>query len=277
MYEYSLRHFSDPNIPTIPGLSLFPGSVIHSHLYREPEAYKRQRVLIIGSAQSGRDISLDLSSHASQVYLSNRGNPFLTALPSNVEELPGITEVKDDGSVLFNDDKERTVDSIILATGYVYSFPFLDEDAGVKVIDGVRVAPLYKHTFNPIHPSMALVGLNFGFNPFPVFHYQAHWILSVWYGSKTLPDKESMIQDDEDCYQKRLLQGLPHRKAGHFLGPAQWELLDLLAHLGGSEPQPPVVKMLYDEVFKHRTENLMEYKSMNYAIVSRDRWEAIDR
>ena len=269
---YFLRHFSEPYTPDIPGLSLFPGHVIHSHVYREPEVYKDQRVLVVGSGQSGRDLIVDLSSHVRQVYLCNRGEPLDTSLPDNVEELPGIDEVKRDGKVLFTNAQERLVDSIILATGYVYSLPFLTEDAGLKIQEGRRVVPLYKHTFNPIHSSMALIGINIGYNPFPFFDYQVRWVLSVWTGSKTLPSKEAMIQDDEDWYQRRLQQGVPPHKAGHYLGPAQWEMIDLLAELGGSEPQAPVIKMLYNEAAHERRSQLMHYRSKNYTVLARDKW-----
>lgn len=259
-------------VPALPGLSLFPSHVIHSHDYREPEVYKNQNVLVVGSGQSGRDIILDLSTCARQVYLCNRGPSLTCSLPDNVEPVSGIAEVHVSGIVSLTDGKERHVDSIILATGYVYSFPFLSEDSGVKVEGGKRVTPLFKHTFNPVHPSMAFIGINFGYNPFPYFDYQVRWVLSVWAGDKNLPSLQDMIKDDEDWYRGRLKAGLPPHKAGHYLGTAQWDMIDLFAKMGGSSPLAPVMEMLYNETACQRNDNLMQYKNNQYLIVDNEKW-----
>lgn len=277
LFIFVYSHFSAPEVPALPGLPLFPGHVIHSHVYREPEVYKDQNVAVVGSGQSGRDIILDLSTCARQVYLCNRGPSLVCPIPDNVEELSDIAEVGADGVVHFTDGKKRLVDSIILATGYMYSFPFLSEEAGVKVKSGKRVTPLYKHTFNPIHPSMAFIGLNFGFNPFPYFDYQVRWVLAVWAGDKSLPSLEEMIKDDDDWYESRLQSGLPPHKAGHFLGSAQWDMIYLLAKLGGNRPLDPVMEKLYKEITRERTENLMQYKNNNYTVLGEDKWARIEQ
>ena len=264
------RHFFNPHLPELKGLSSFPGTIVHSHLYREPEPFAGQTVLVIGVGQSGRDIILDLAPHVKVVYLCNRHDPLMCKLPDNVEDLPGITELKADGMVCFEDGRERQVDSIILATGYLYSYPFLTEDSGIKVENGKRVTPLYKHTFNAVHPSIAIVGVNFGFLPFPAFDLQVQWILSVWRGDKKLPDTQYMLKDIEETYQCRLREGLPPHKAGHYLGDTQWELSQQIAELGGVEPLDPVIEMLYNETRQKRVRYLMDYKSTNYRVVSKD-------
>lgn len=265
-------HFSTTATPALPGLPLFPGHVIHSHRYREPEAYKNQSVLVVGSGQSGRDIVLDLSTWARQVYLCNRGPSLECQLPNNVEEMSGITGVGSDRMVHFTDGKASLIDSIILATGYNYSFPFLSEEAGIKIESGKRVTPLYKHTFNSVHPSLAFIGINFGYNPFPHFDYQVRWVLSVWTGNKSLPSTEDMVKDDEHWYHSRLQSGLPPHKAGHYLGAAQWDLIDIFSKFGGTTPLAPVMEMLYNEVTRERTRNLMQYKNNQYVVLDVDKW-----
>ena len=259
-------------MPAITGLSLFPGQVIHSHVYREPEAYKDQNVLVVGTGQSGRDLILDISTCARQVYLSNRGPRLTCSIPDNVEEMFGIAEVGADGMVVFTDGEKRIVDSIVLATGYKYSFPFLSKEAGVAVKDGKRVTPLYKHIFSPMHPSLAFMGANFGYNPFPYFDQETRWILSVWTGKKSLPSVEEMLKDEEDWYQSRLRSGIPPHNAGHYLGSAQWNMIYLLAELAGNEPQVPVMESLYEEVSRERADNLMRYKDNDYMILDKERW-----
>jgi hypothetical protein len=189
-----------------------------------------------------------------------------------VEELPGITELGADGVVSFTNGEKKLIDSIVLATGYDYSFPFLSEESGIKVKGGKRVTPLYKHIFNPIHPSMAFVGMNFNHLPFPFFDYQVRYVLAVFTGSKGLPNLEEMLKDEDDWYQRRLQSGLPPHKAAHALGLAQWDMVHHIAELGGTKPQAPVVEALYKEVSRERTENLMQYKNNQYVVIDEDKW-----
>lgn len=273
----SSRHFFIPDVPAIPGLSSFSGRVIHSHVYREPEAFHGEDVLVVGAGQSGRDLIIDLAGHAQEVWLSNRGMPLTCPLPSNVHELPSIKEVLSDGDIIFSDGKMQHIDSIILATGYLYSFPFLSEKSGLQVLnDGKRVFPLYKHTFNARHPSSAIIGVNFGVTPFPYFDLQVRWVLSIWMGEKFLPSEDEMIKSDEETYQRRLREGLPPHKAGHFLGPAQWDLYGQLADLGGNERLAPVNEMLYNESGIGRKNNLMLYKKANFLVLGKDKFARLE-
>lgn len=268
------RHFFKPQYPDIPGLSSFSGKVIHSHDYREPEVFGGERVLVVGAGQSGRDIIIDLSMFCKNVYLCNRGPPLQTPFPDNVEVLPAITSVVGD-KIYFSNGEERSASSIILATGYLYSFPFLTEDVGVSIQDGKRVYPLYKHTINPVHPSMGFIGINFGFVPFPFFDYQVRWVLSTWTGNKSLPSSEDMIKDDDKWFQERLQQGVPQHKAGHYLGDEQWKLFDELAKLGGNTPIAPVIEMIYRETAHKRNTSLMNYRKNNYRVLDCDKWMQI--
>lgn len=229
---------------------------------------------MVGVGQSGRDICIDLSAHAKQVYLCNRGPQLQTPIPQNCEQLPGVLKVTSK-SVCFLDGQERHVDSLILATGYNYSFPFLPKETGIRIQDGKRVTPLYYHTFNSLHPSMAFIGINFGYNPFPFFDYQVRWVLSVWSGHKSLPSMEDMMREEEEWYRMRLQQGIPPHKASHYLGPYQWELMDVIARLAGVEPLPRVMEKLYNEVFQQRQKNLLQYRSHNYVILDGDRWAPV--
>jgi dimethylaniline monooxygenase (N-oxide forming) len=44
--------FSVPFVPKIPGREVFEGKQLHSHLYRSPESFQNERVLVIGGGQS---------------------------------------------------------------------------------------------------------------------------------------------------------------------------------------------------------------------------------
>ena len=59
------------------------------------------------------------------------------------------------------------VDVVVYATGYVYSFPFL-EGAGIVKVDRNRVHPLFRHVWPPAHaPGIAFVGIPWKVNASP--------------------------------------------------------------------------------------------------------------
>ena len=265
-------HYSQPNYPNIPGLSLFPGNLIHSHSYREPDVYANQVVLVVGAGPSGKDILLDLSSHSKQLYFCNRGPTLTTSLPNNVCTVPEIYEVKEDGTVKLVDGQNIKVDSIIMATGYIFFYPFLSEDAGITVKEeGKRVTPLYKQTFCVSHPSLIFIGVNKS-TIIPMLDFQVKWVKQVLTRKKMLPSKEEMISDDEMIFQKRLDRGISPKLAGHFLFLEMWNLMECWAKLGGSEVLSPIVRMVYEDSIYRRRYDLMHYKDINYCLLEKEKW-----
>ncbi|WVF66927.1 hypothetical protein IAT40_001670 [Kwoniella sp. CBS 6097] len=55
-------HYSDGWIPSVPGLSSYPGKLIHSRFFLKAEEYKGKSVLVVGSFASGGDISRLIAS-----------------------------------------------------------------------------------------------------------------------------------------------------------------------------------------------------------------------
>jgi len=66
-----------------------------------------------------------------------------------MQQAMAISELKT-SSVVFGDGREESVDTIVLCTGYLYSFPFLHPLCHVT-IGKAGVTPLYKHI---IHTSL---------------------------------------------------------------------------------------------------------------------------
>ena len=254
-------------------MSRFPGLVVHSHLYRYAESFANQSVLVIGAGASGRDIAVDLSSYADQVFLSHHKDPIESPLPNNLHQVLSVTDIFENGEVLFACGERYHIDSILLCTGYEYEFPFLDPKCGISVQDH-RVSPLYKHIINTLHPSMGFIGLNFPVLPFPYFNAQVQFLLSVWLGTTKLPSKQEMDQENEERFQKLLKLGLSKRKA-HYLGPYQWNYAHELASIGGFARLDPVIEELYDEVGKERLRDLVHYKENNYETIDCTTWKRL--
>jgi len=61
------------SLPTFPGQERFKGEIIHAENYRTPERFKDKRVLIVGSGESGSDITNEISKHASKCAIAIRG------------------------------------------------------------------------------------------------------------------------------------------------------------------------------------------------------------
>jgi cation diffusion facilitator CzcD-associated flavoprotein CzcO len=61
-----------PNLPDIPTLRDFRGTILHSSQYNDGEDREGQRVLVIGTGNSGHDIAQDLYSGGARVTLVQR-------------------------------------------------------------------------------------------------------------------------------------------------------------------------------------------------------------
>lgn len=60
--------FVKANIPNLPGLSTFPGKILHSNEYKTGQEFEGKNVLIIGGSFSGAEIAADVSTHSRQSY-----------------------------------------------------------------------------------------------------------------------------------------------------------------------------------------------------------------
>ncbi|KAF3437589.1 hypothetical protein FNV43_RR20345 [Rhamnella rubrinervis] len=208
-------HYSHPRLPSIKGMDTWKGKQMHSHIYRVPEPFRNEIVVIVGCSLSGQDLSMELVEVAKDVYLSTK-SPNITEGLSKViskhEKLhlrPQIDALQEDGKVLFADGSWVIADTIIYCTGYSYTFPFLDTK-GIVVIDDDRVGPLYEHTFPPsLAPSLSFIGIPRKIIGFPFFESQAIWIAQVLSGKRTLPAWDDMMQSIKEYYHSRDVAGIP--------------------------------------------------------------------
>ena len=66
-----------PNLPDIPSLRNFGGTVLHSSQYDDGDAWKGKKALVIGSGNSGHDIAQDLHSSGAKVTLVQRNSTLI--------------------------------------------------------------------------------------------------------------------------------------------------------------------------------------------------------
>lgn len=64
-----------PKITEWPGLDTYPGTVVHSNAYRNPESLAARDVLVVGPGNSGAEIATDLAEAGATVSLAVRTPP----------------------------------------------------------------------------------------------------------------------------------------------------------------------------------------------------------
>ncbi|KAF8089545.1 hypothetical protein N665_0502s0012 [Sinapis alba] len=208
-------HYSYPRLPSIKGMDLWKGKQVHSHVYRVPDPFRDEVVVVVGCFVSGPDISIELVKVAKEVHLSAKSlnvSAGVTKAISKYKNLhlqPQIESLEEDGRVIFVDGSWIVADTILYCTGYCYKFPFLESKGRVEVDDN-RVGPLFEHTFPPaLSPYLSFVGIPRKVIGFPLFESQGKWIAKVLSGKTSLPSYDEMMQSIFELYRAREANGIP--------------------------------------------------------------------
>ncbi|XP_061179580.1 uncharacterized protein LOC133188220 [Saccostrea echinata] len=252
--------------PNIPGMELFEGRMIHSKEFRHEEHFDGLRVAILGCSFSGEDISMHVAKFAKKVFACHRRNPkeFPPSFPKEIEQRPPFVRMTND-SVVFPDGSCEQVDAVIFCTGYRYSFPFLRDD--IITITDERIQPIYKHMFHIEYPNLIFLGISRQFLNFPQYYEMAKLAALVFAGKVNLPSKEEMRAESEADFQSRLKEGKSQSFA-HCFGDfgRQFRYNEELAQLGGFDPLPPVLEMIFLDIADERYMNLSHCNEFNYRI-----------
>ncbi|KAI0411522.1 FAD/NAD(P)-binding domain-containing protein [Xylaria grammica] len=187
----------------------YPNSVLHSKSYRNPRRFRGKKVLIIGNSASGRDISLQLVSVASQVWVSStRPNGRSHA---SIGAVGPISRFDPDNHSIETEDgfRLRNIDKVILCTGYQYSIPFLKRRLRGKEpvwSDTFYIDSLFEHMFWIHGPSLSFVGLPKQGPTFLISQAQGAIIARYLAGRLPLPSMMEMAlweEWDEFEWEKR--------------------------------------------------------------------------
>ncbi len=107
---------------------------------------------------------------------------------------PTIADLAGD-KVKFVDGSIEPIDTIIYATGYKITFPFLS--SSIMTV-GDNQVELYKCVVPPQRPGLYFIGLLQPWGPImPLAHRQSIWIADLIAGAATLPRPETMQADIE--------------------------------------------------------------------------------
>ena len=195
-------HFSVPNVPSFEGIDHFPGRVMHGHDYRDAREFAGKRVLVVGASYSAEDIALQTRKYgAESVTLSYRTNPMGFHWPNGIEEIQLVSRF-DGSTVHFVDGNVREIDAVVLCTGYLHHFPFLEDRLRLNTHNRLYPGVLYKGVMWIDNPKLMYLGMQDQYYTFTMFDAQAWYARDVIMGKIELPSKADM-QKDASAWQDR--------------------------------------------------------------------------
>ncbi len=188
-------HFSTPNVPEFEGFDTFNGRILHAHDFRDAREFIDQDILIIGTSYSAEDIGSQCWKYGCKsVTVSHRTAPIGFDWPDNWEEVPLLAKVENK-TAIFKDGSTKKIDSIILCTGYLHHFPFLEENLKLKTANRLATADLYKGVVWAHNPKMFYLGMQDQWYTFNMFDAQAWYVRDVILGRIEVPGKDEMLAD----------------------------------------------------------------------------------
>lgn len=129
-------------------------------------------------------------------------------------------------TLVFSDGTEQRCDTIIFATGYELSFPFLD-DSVIRVHD--NVVPLYKRVVPPERPGLYFVGLiqPVGALP-PLAEQQARWVSQLIDGAPLPTHAQMKAEIDRDA---AAIEARYQHRPRHTIQVDYWDYLNEMRDL----------------------------------------------
>ena len=121
--------------------------------------------------------------------------------PSGVTTHPLITEVKED-SVEFADGAVQYFDVIILCTGYLNSYPFMEDSLKLKTKNRLYPPNLYKGVAWIDNPKLMYVGMQDQYYTFNMFDAQAWYCRDLMLGKTKVPSRSEMEEDSKKWTEK---------------------------------------------------------------------------
>lgn len=264
-------HHHTSHIPKYKGQDEFKFKQMHSHIFRSPEIFRDEKVMIIGGNNSAIDLVIDSckvskypviwSNHLRQNEIDVKqfeGNGVILK--------PDVLELTSNGAKFIDDTFEEST-LIIYATGYTYSFPFLSVDCGITAGDYVR--PLWWHCLSINHPTLAFIGLPNLVCVNQMIQLQTEFCLTFITARKEILSREIMMSEYEADMQQRWKRGLKDRK-GHFMGPTsdyQQKYYNALEERAGLKIIKPCIIKMHSHAVLNRTKNFTAFRKIKYHII----------
>ena len=256
----SSGHFSTPNVPEFDGIRKFPGRVMHAHDFRSADEFAGKNVLLIGSSYSAEDIGIQCHKYgAKSVTFSWRTKPMGFNWPEGCSEVPLLTKV--DGKVAcFKDGTSKEIDAIVMCTGYLHHFPFLEDSLRLRTRNRLYPPNIYKGIFWWGNPKLMYIGMQDQYYTFNMFDAQAWYARDVVLGRIKLPSISDMAVDMSKWIEMEEKLADPFEAIDF-----QTEYVrDLIAPTDYPRLNVDLVAKLFKEWEHHKVDGILTYRDRSY-------------
>lgn len=139
-----------------------------------------------------------------------------------IKPKPAIERIEG-SEVIFSDSSREMVDALIYATGYRFSFPFLNDQL-ISTTEN-RIS-LYGKVVHPDYPGLYFIGLIQPLGAImPLAELQAKWVTGLITGRLSLPTREEMartIANDQTTLSSRYVPSTRHTIQVDFFPYKRW-------------------------------------------------------
>ena len=188
-------HFSIPFVPEYEGMNNFPGRILHSHDFRDAEEFRNKNVIVLGSSYSAEDIALQCYKYgAESVTIGYRNNAMGFKWPLGIKEVHYLDKLEGKKAI-FKDGHSQEADVIILCTGYLHHFPFLEDGLKLKTHNRLYPPKLYKGVAWQSNTNFFYLGMQDQFHTFNMFDAQAWYVRDLIMNKIQIPSTEEIEKD----------------------------------------------------------------------------------
>ena len=256
-------HFSTPRVPVYEGFDQFHGRILHAHDFRDALEFKGKSVLLVGSSYSAEDIGSQCYKYgAKQIYSCYRSKAMGFKWPKNWSEKPQLLRV-DENTAYFGDGTSAKIDAIILCTGYLHHFPFIEDDLRLRTHNCLYPLGLYQGVVWEKNPRLFYLGMQDQWYTFNMFDAQAWFVRDVIMGKISLPSTDEMQSHTQTLHEKeqRLISD---EQSARFQGDY---IKRLIAQTDYPSFNIDAVHDIFMQWKKHKQENIMGFRDKTYRSV----------
>jgi len=204
-------HYSVPHVPEFPGIDRFPGRVMHAHDFRDASEFAGQRLLLVGASYSAEDIALQCIKYgAKHVTCTWRSKPMGFNWPSTIGEKPLLQKIEGK-TCHYKDGTTEDVDTIIMCTGYLHSYPFLEDNLRLRSHNSLYPKNLYRGMVwlgtngdgkDCGNSQLLYIGAQDQYYTYTMFDVEGLWACKYLTGSLKLPDNATMAKDSKKWFDR---------------------------------------------------------------------------